>query len=60
MRKVWMVVVLGVAILECGVIAALAIGMDGRIAAIDKAVQPETSAEDMAVKLGALNVPARH
>jgi peroxiredoxin Q/BCP len=35
------------------------IGRDGRITAIDKAVKPETSAEDMAGKLGELNVPAR-
>jgi peroxiredoxin Q/BCP len=34
------------------------IGKDGRIAAIDKAVKPETSAEDMAAKLGELKVPA--
>jgi peroxiredoxin Q/BCP len=36
------------------------IGKDGRIAAIDKAINPETSAEDIAAKLGALNVLARH
>lgn len=36
------------------------IGKDGRIAAIDKAVKPDTSAEDMAAKLGELHVPARH
>lgn len=35
------------------------IGKDGRIAAIDKAVKPETSAEDMAAKLGELNVAPR-
>jgi peroxiredoxin Q/BCP len=35
------------------------IGKDGRIAAIDKAVRPETSAEDMAAKLGTLHVPTR-
>jgi len=33
------------------------IGVDGRIAAIDKAVRPATSAEDMAAKLGELGVP---
>jgi peroxiredoxin Q/BCP len=33
------------------------IGKDGRIAAINKAVKPETSAEDMAAKLGELGVP---
>ena len=32
----------------------------GRIAAIDKMVKPETSAEDMIAKLGELKVPARH
>jgi peroxiredoxin Q/BCP len=32
------------------------IGKDGRILAIDKAVKPETSAEDLAAKLGELNV----
>jgi peroxiredoxin Q/BCP len=36
------------------------IGKDGKILAIDKAVKPATSAEDMAAKLGELNVePAR-
>ena len=36
------------------------IGKDGRILAIDKAVKPATSAEDMAAKLGELGVePAR-
>jgi len=34
------------------------IGKDGQIAAIDKAVNPETSAQDMAAKLGALHIPA--
>lgn len=33
------------------------IGKDGRILAIDKSVQPATSAEDMAAKLGELGVP---
>ena len=33
------------------------IGKDGRILAIDKAVKPETSAEDMAAKLKELGVP---
>ena len=33
------------------------IGSDGKILAIDKAVKPATSAEDMAAKLGELNVP---
>ena len=33
------------------------IGKDGKILAIDKAVKPATSAEDMAAKLGELNVP---
>jgi thioredoxin-dependent peroxiredoxin len=33
------------------------IGKDGRILAIDKAVKPATSAEDMAAKLGELKVP---
>jgi peroxiredoxin Q/BCP len=32
------------------------IGKDGRILAIDKAVKPATSAEDLAAKLGELNV----
>jgi thioredoxin-dependent peroxiredoxin len=32
------------------------IGTDGRILAIDKAVRPDTSAEDMIAKLGELNV----
>jgi thioredoxin-dependent peroxiredoxin len=32
------------------------IGKDGKILAIDKAVKPATSAEDMAAKLGELNV----
>lgn len=32
------------------------IGKDGRILAIDKAVKPETSAEDMVAKLKALGV----
>ena len=35
------------------------IGKDGRIAAIEKTVQPATSAEDMAAKLGELRVDAR-
>src|SRR5919204_2268933 len=35
------------------------IGKDGRILAIDKAVKPATSAEDMAAKLGELHVPMR-
>ena len=35
------------------------IGVDGKITAIDKAVKPETSAEDMAAKLGQLGVPTR-
>jgi thioredoxin-dependent peroxiredoxin len=35
------------------------IDKDGRIAAIDKAVRPETSAEDMAARLAALHVPVR-
>jgi peroxiredoxin Q/BCP len=34
------------------------IGKDGRILAIDKAVKPATSAEDMAAKLGELGVAA--
>ena len=36
------------------------IGKDGKILAIDKAVKPDTSAEDMAAKLGELGVPTRH
>ncbi len=32
------------------------IGKDGKILAIDKAVKPATSAEDMAAKLGELNI----
>ncbi len=36
------------------------IGADGRILAIDKAVKPATSAEDMATKLGELKIAARH
>jgi peroxiredoxin Q/BCP len=35
------------------------IGRDGRITAIDKAVRPATSAEDMIAKLGELNVARR-
>jgi peroxiredoxin Q/BCP len=35
------------------------IGKDGRILAIDKAVKPATSAEDMAAKLGELKVAMR-
>ncbi|HKW02412.1 MAG TPA: peroxiredoxin [Vicinamibacterales bacterium] len=35
------------------------IGKDGKILAIDKAVKPPTSAEDMAAKLGELNIPAK-
>ena len=35
------------------------IGKDGRIAYIDKAVKPATSAEDMAAKLGELKVAAK-
>ena len=35
------------------------IGKDGRIAYIDKAVKPPTSAEDMAAKLGELKVAAK-
>ena len=35
------------------------IGKDGKITAIDKAVKPATSAEDMAAKLGELGTPAR-
>ena len=35
------------------------IGTDGKITAIDKAVKPATSAEDMAAKLGELGVPTR-
>jgi thioredoxin-dependent peroxiredoxin len=35
------------------------IGKDGRILAIDKAVKPATSAEDMASKLGELGVKAK-
>ena len=34
------------------------IGMDGKILAIDKAVKPETSAQDMAAKLKELGVPS--
>jgi thioredoxin-dependent peroxiredoxin len=36
------------------------IGKDGRIAAIDNKVNPATSAEDMAAKLGQLGVPMMH
>jgi len=35
------------------------IGKDGKILAIDKTVKPDTSAEDMAAKLGQLGVAAR-
>lgn len=35
------------------------IGKDGKILAIDKTVKPETSAEDMAAKLGELGVASR-
>ena len=36
------------------------IGKDGKILAIDKAIKPATSAEDMAAKLGELKVePAK-
>jgi peroxiredoxin Q/BCP len=34
------------------------IGMDGKILAIDKAVKPETSAQDMAAKLKELGIPS--
>ena len=34
------------------------IGLDGKILAIDKAVKPETSAQDMAAKLKELGVPS--
>ena len=36
------------------------IGKDGKILAIDKAVKPATSAEDMAAKLGELKVEPAH
>jgi thioredoxin-dependent peroxiredoxin len=35
------------------------IGKDGKIAAIDQAVKPETSAEDMIAKLQELEHPTR-
>jgi hypothetical protein len=35
------------------------VGRDGRILAIDKAVKPATSAQDMAAKLGELGAPAK-
>jgi peroxiredoxin Q/BCP len=35
------------------------IDRNGRVAAIDTAVRPATSAEDMITKLGELKVPAR-
>lgn len=35
------------------------VGTDGRIARIDKAVKPATSAEDMIITLGELRVPMR-
>ena len=35
------------------------VGKDGKILAIDKAVKPATSAEDMAAKLGELGVPLK-
>ena len=35
------------------------IGKDGKILAIDQSVKPETSAEDMAAKLGELGVPKK-
>ena len=35
------------------------IGKDGNIAAIDKAVKPATSAEDMVAKLAELKVPLK-
>lgn len=35
------------------------IGKDGRIAAIDKAVKPATSAEDVAARLAELKIPAK-
>lgn len=35
------------------------IGADGKITHIDKAVKPDTSAEDMAAKLGELGTPKR-
>ena len=35
------------------------IGKDGKILAIDKAVKPATSAQDMAAKLGELGVPSK-
>lgn len=36
------------------------IGKDGKIAAIDKAVKPPTSAEDVIAQLDALKVPKAH
>ncbi len=36
------------------------IGVDGRILAIDRSVNPATSAEDIAATLGELGVPAAH
>jgi len=36
------------------------VGKDGSITAIDKAVRPATSAEDMAAKLGELKVDTKH
>jgi hypothetical protein len=38
--------------------AATAIGKDGKILAIDKAVKPATSAPDMVAKLGELGIPS--
>lgn len=35
------------------------IGKDGKIAAIDKAVKPATSAEDVAARLAVLNIPTK-
>ena len=35
------------------------VGADGKILAIDKAVKPETSAQDMAATLGELGIPLR-
>jgi len=36
------------------------IGLDGKIVAIDKGINPATSAEDMATTLGKLGTPARN
>jgi len=52
----------GVLITQLGLAnrATFVIDKDGKIASIDKAVKPATSAEDMIAKLAELKVPKAH